>query len=207
MAQRKEVFQSKVLQKLYPAVSKLEKESTASSNVEALNKKTIVSKTIQRNSSIGNTSTAPKHIYTVIPPPADYKADSEKSVTQSEPENIKSAEDTDVNSGNGSSDKQALEPEKKIRRKRRRKRKDAALALNQAAANEGEERLSKNKKRKLKKKRHKDKLLSMGLVPRATAVEFTFQREGLRPTEGEEEKEEEEGSCQTDPTQDQDERS
>lgn len=44
-------------------------------------------------------------------------------------------------------------------------------------ANEGGERISKNKKRKLKKKRHKEKLLSMGLLPRATALEFTYKKD------------------------------
>lgn len=46
--------------------------------------------------------------------------------------------------------------------------------------------MSKNKKRKLKKKRHKDKLRSMGLIPQAAALEFTYRKDG------EEEEEEEE---------------
>lgn len=41
-------------------------------------------------------------------------------------------------------------------------------------ADEGGERISRNKKRKLKKKRHKEKLLSRGLIPRAAALEFTY---------------------------------
>lgn len=43
---------------------------------------------------------------------------------------------------------------------------------------EGGEHVSRNKKRKLKKKRHKEKLLSMGLMPRASALEFTYQKDG-----------------------------
>lgn len=187
MAQRKEVFQSKVLQKLYPAASKLEKEPIATAHLDAFAKKSTVNRSIQGHSSAGNTNTAVKRIYTALPPPEDYKANSEISVTHSEPENPLSAEAPDENSADGSSDHPADEPEEKKRRRRRRKRKDAALTLNQTAVSEGEERLSKNKKRKLKKKRHKEKLLSMGLVPRATAVEFTFQRDRSSLAEGEEE--------------------
>lgn len=44
-------------------------------------------------------------------------------------------------------------------------------------ADEGGERISRNKKRKLKKKQHKEKLLSMGLMPRAAALEFTYKKD------------------------------
>lgn len=200
MTQRKEVFQSKVLQKLYPAAAYKLEESIATPHLDALAKKTAVKRAIQGHSSGGNTSTAVKRVYTVLPPPADYKTNSEISVPHSEPVNLLSAEDPDENSADGSSDQPAEEPEEKKRRRRRRKRKDAALTLNQTAVNEGEERLSKNKKRKLKKKRHKEKLLSMGLVPRTAAIEFTFQRDRSRPAEGEEE---EGGSQSNEPSQDQ----
>lgn len=40
----------------------------------------------------------------------------------------------------------------------------------------GSGRLSKNKRRKMKKKRHKEKLHALGLVPRSTALEFTYKR-------------------------------
>ncbi|XP_076850670.1 uncharacterized protein erich1 [Brachyhypopomus gauderio] len=43
---------------------------------------------------------------------------------------------------------------------------------------EGPERLSRNKKRKMKKKRHKEKLVSLGLVPRPRALEFTYTHGG-----------------------------
>lgn len=190
MALRKEVFQSKVLHKLYSAASRLEKESTATPNVGALTKKTIVKRNFQGGSTTGIANTAAKRIYTVVPPPADYKADSEKSVTHAEPENLQSVAEPDENSEDGSSSEQAKESEEKKKRRRRKKRKDAVPALHQTAGDEGEERLSKNKKRKLKKKRHKEKMLSMGLVPRAAAVEFTYQRDRLRSVEDEKEVEE-----------------
>lgn len=47
----------------------------------------------------------------------------------------------------------------------------------QAPMDEGGARISKNKQRKLKKKRHKEKLLSMGLMPQATALEFTYRKD------------------------------
>lgn len=83
--------------------------------------------------------------------------------------------------------------EPKSRRRKRRKKKPglrpdckkdrAALAsepgeaLGQARRPEGAEGVSKNKKRKLKKKRRKEKLLSLGLVPQAAAVEFTYRKD------------------------------
>lgn len=86
------------------------------------------------------------------------------------------------------------EKEQKSRRRKRRKKKPAlhpdcekdrvdparqpAAALDQAGAHEGGEGVSKNKKRKLKKKRRREKLLSMGLMPQAAAVEFTYRNDG-----------------------------
>lgn len=87
------------------------------------------------------------------------------------------------------------------RRRRRKKRKptlqpecdkggaaqvtESSTELSETPANEGGERISKNKKRKLKKKRHKEKLLSMGLMPRATALEFTYKKDGEEGDDGE----------------------
>lgn len=80
------------------------------------------------------------------------------------------------------------------RKKRRRKRKctlhqdsvkDGAAPESESSTgqghkpdDEGGEHVSRNKKRKLKKKRHKERLLSMGLMPRAAALEFTFTKDG-----------------------------
>lgn len=90
---------------------------------------------------------------------------------------------------------QDKEEEDQHRKRRRRKRKPAlhqdsgknsgavpviepSTSQSLTPVDEGGERISRNKKRKLKKKRHKEKLLSMGLVPRAAALEFTYQRDG-----------------------------
>ncbi|KAF0044538.1 hypothetical protein F2P81_003696 [Scophthalmus maximus] len=94
-------------------------------------------------------------------------------------------------------DKEVREEQKRKRKRRKRKPtlheasgRDGASAgeSRTVAVAEGGEHMSRNKKRKLKKKRHKEKLLSMGVVPRAAALVFTYQKDG----EEEEEEEEEE---------------
>lgn len=47
------------------------------------------------------------------------------------------------------------------------------------------EKLSKNKRRKRKKKRHKEKLFTLGLVPRSRALEFTYKQSDDEGTEEE----------------------
>lgn len=95
-----------------------------------------------------------------------------------------------------------VKPDEERRRRRRRKRKtplppqsgeggavrvgEPDEEASETPANDGQECMSKNKKRKLKKKRHKDKLRSMGLIPRAAALEFTYRKDG-EEEEGEEE--------------------
>lgn len=207
MARREEVFQSKVLQKLYPAAPKLEKQPSPPRIVDALSRKTYVKrKASQQDTAIGTQSAATpgRRMYTVLPPPADYKTDSEKSVTLPQFESINSAEDPAEEVARDSDKDQDKEEEEQKRKRRRRKRKtalhqdsekDRAAPLSESSTgqshtpvDEGGERISRNKKRKLKKKRHKEKLLSMGLMPRATALEFTYRKDGE-----EEEEEEEEG--------------
>lgn len=89
---------------------------------------------------------------------------------------------------------QDKEQEEHKRKRRRRKRKltlqqdsgqdgsgpgsEHSTGQSQTAVDEGGERISRNKKRKLKKKRHKERLLSMGVMPRAAALEFTYQKDG-----------------------------
>ncbi|XP_054470217.1 glutamate-rich protein 1 isoform X2 [Anoplopoma fimbria] len=210
MAGRKEVFQSKVLQKLYPEAAKPEKEPSPPSIVEALSRKSHVKrKASQQDTAIGDAGTTHsaanpgKRMYTALPPPADYKTDSEKSVTLPQLESINSAEDPaeeSVHDTNEESDPDKEEEEQKRKRKRRKKkpalhqnsRKGDAAPVSESSTgqsrtpeDEGGEHISKNKKRKLKKKRHKEKLLSMGLMPRATALEFTYRKDGEEEEEDE----------------------
>ncbi|XP_029983561.1 glutamate-rich protein 1 [Sphaeramia orbicularis] len=201
MAHRKEVFQSKVLQKLYPAPPKLEKESGSPHIVQSLAKKTHVKRKSHQITDTGDAGTThsavgpTKRIYTVLPPPADYMIVAEQSATLPQQGNINSVEDPAEESVHESNEEIDQGPEEKKRRRRKRKKpnlhpdseKDPiAPGHSQTPGNEGEERISRNKKRKLKKKRHKEKLLSMGLMPRTAALEFTYQR-----MEQEEEQEEE----------------
>lgn len=101
--------------------------------------------------------------------------------------------DESVDDGDEELDQDKEEEEQKRKRRRRKRKstlqqgsgKDGAAPVSESSAgrsqtpvDEGGERISKNKKRKLKKKRHKEKLLSMGLVPRATALEFTYKKDG-----------------------------
>uniref|UniRef100_A0A8C7CMS0 Glutamate-rich protein 1 n=1 Tax=Oncorhynchus kisutch TaxID=8019 RepID=A0A8C7CMS0_ONCKI len=149
MAHRKEVFQSKVLQRLYPLPPKLEKEPSSSPPEFVLDKSSVKQKVGLEECTITD-------------------------------------ENTHESEGEGE--------RQRLRRRRKRKGKTApggGTVTGQATdSNPGDptmaptpteekgERLSKNKRRKLKKKRHKEKLLSLGLMPRAAALEFTYQREG-----------------------------
>nr|XP_046268382.1 glutamate-rich protein 1 isoform X2 [Scatophagus argus] len=200
MERRKEAFQSKVLQKLYPAAPKPEKKSSPPCIVEALSKKIYVkSKASQGDTATGDAvkthsvSIPVRRMYTVLPPPADYKTDSEKSVTLPQSEGINSAEDPAGDSIHESSeelDQDKEEEKQKIKRRRRKKKptlhqdfeKDGAAAVSvtgtgRTPVDEGGEHISRNKKRKLKKKRRKEKLLSMGLMPQAAALEFTYKKD------------------------------
>ncbi|XP_073339748.1 uncharacterized protein erich1 [Pagrus major] len=207
MARRKEAFQSKVLQRLYPAAPKLEKEPSPSRTVEAPAKQNHGKRKASRENTAtgdaGKTQSAAdpgRRMYTVLPPPADYKTDSEKSVTLAQLESINSAEDPAEQSV-GDTDQEREEEHKRKRRRKKRKPPLHQDSGNGGAApeskgqsrtpvDEGGERISRNKKRKLKKKRHKDKLLSMGLMPRAAALEFTYKKDGEEAAKEVEEEEE-----------------
>ncbi|XP_047467248.1 glutamate-rich protein 1 isoform X2 [Mugil cephalus] len=198
MARRADVFQSKVLQRLYPPTRNVEKEPSPPRIVEALAKKPHAKRDAAKSQSAANPG---RRLYTVLPPPADYNIHSQESVTLPQLESINSAEDPaaveKAHDGDEQSDEGKEAEEQQWRKRRRRKRKqgsekhgeatgsESSRDQSQAAEDEGGERISKNKRRKLKKKRHKEKLLSMGLMPQAAALEFTYQKE-------EEEEEEEE---------------
>ncbi|XP_019742833.1 glutamate-rich protein 1 isoform X2 [Hippocampus comes] len=215
MAHRKEVFQSKVLQKLYPAAPKLEKELSPSCILaDALVKKKQVKRKTQQDIPHSNATMTPsaairrRKMYTVLPPPEDFDAESVKCVTLSKLESTKSGEgpsEHDIQECSQELDQEVETNEQKRRRKRRKGRlnlhadKDGTTSTIVSSfvqigtlMDEEGVRMSRNKKRKLKKKRHKEKMLSMGLMPRASALEFTYQRENEEDEE-EEEKEEEDG--------------
>uniref|UniRef100_A0A3P9K0M6 Glutamate-rich 1 n=1 Tax=Oryzias latipes TaxID=8090 RepID=A0A3P9K0M6_ORYLA len=194
MARRKEVFQSKVLQKLYPAPPTLEKETSAPST-EALAKTTDIKR---KTSSIDtvfenagkkrNTVNPSRKMYTVLPPPPGHSIHSEEWASLPQ-----LGLDSDIAAAGERrhSEESDESTEANQRKKRRRKRKRHAAnppgsgkegavpcgesSAGQVPAQRGE-CTSKNRKRKLKKKRHKEKLKSTGQMPRATALEFTFQQ-------------------------------
>ncbi|XP_029349581.1 glutamate-rich protein 1 [Echeneis naucrates] len=208
MTHRKEVFQSKVLQRLYPTAPKAEKEPSPPRIVEAPTKKTFEKRKSYEGDTVGGdagqTQSAGilhRRIYTVLPPPADYKTCVEQSVTLSQLDSINSAEDPadkSIHKSNEEPDQDKIREEQK-RKKRRKKRKqtlhqdsgqsstalgtESSIGHGQMAVDEGAGHISKNKKRKLKKKKHKEKLLSMGVMPRAAALEFTYQKDVVEEEE------------------------
>uniref|UniRef100_A0A8D3A669 Glutamate rich 1 n=1 Tax=Scophthalmus maximus TaxID=52904 RepID=A0A8D3A669_SCOMX len=213
MTHRKEVFQSKVLQRLYPAAPTSEKETSPTRIVEALAKKTYVKrKATQNDTAAGDAAPTQSaanpraRMYTVLPPPADYEKHSEGSVPLSQQESVNSAEDPAEDSVHESNEELDQDKEVREEQKRKRKRRKRKPTLHEAsgrdgasagesrtvAVAEGGEHMSRNKKRKLKKKRHKEKLLSMGVVPRAAALVFTYQKDGEEEEEEEEEEEDNE---------------
>ncbi|XP_047249219.1 glutamate-rich protein 1 isoform X2 [Girardinichthys multiradiatus] len=194
------VFKAKVLQKLYPAITTLQREQNLSAIAE--DQATTVNgkrKSCGEDGAFGeavklqNAASLCRRMYTVLPPPPGYNVHSEKYVTPPHLESIDTAEDPAGESVHRSSEEadEEKEAEDQRRRRRRKKKKPAPpldsgknLALvsdrsgQRVPVDEGGERISRNKKRKLKKKRHKDKLLSLGLMPQAAALEFTYSKDG-----------------------------
>ncbi|XP_052000898.1 glutamate-rich protein 1 [Xyrauchen texanus] len=188
MSLRKEVFQSKVLQRLYPAAlgqSTLQpkaKEGITLPPAESL-ESILHKESGDKKSSV----VQGKKLYTVLPPPEGYLiTGGDESVTPYNPDPIDSED--------SAADDHELH---KTRRKRRKKKKlstittitdTGEISAYRAYPNdegntlssvcpEDNERISKNRKRKMKKKRHKEKLFTLGLVPRARALEFTYRED------------------------------
>ncbi|KAL4624086.1 glutamate-rich protein 1 [Arapaima gigas] len=190
MASREEVFQAKVLKKLYPAAPKVREAQSAASDTGAVTKKThIQAKAPSSKISDGAKNGTPQRkLYTVLPPPDGFRTGNEGSVVLPRSE--------DKNTQGDPADGNVCEPEISGQHRRRQKRAyrgpaEAAVAAQEGSVVHEEDRdtsrnISKNKKRKLKKKRQKKKLLSMGLAPGTGVVEFTYQPAGGNGEEGKE---------------------
>ncbi|XP_058604620.1 glutamate-rich protein 1 isoform X5 [Onychostoma macrolepis] len=197
MSVRKEVFQSKVLQRLYPAAQEQSMLQPAAQERSILAPVPPVKRPqsipLKKSDNEKSTAVQGKKLYTVLPPPEGYLINSgEDLVAPSNPDPTDSEESPADTDGH----------ELRKKRKRRRKKKvlpntteevstppeeGALLGQTDAAhpSDEGDtgssvstEQLSKNRKRKMKKKRHKEKVLALGLVPRARAVEFMYAQSG-----------------------------
>ncbi|XP_066568530.1 glutamate-rich protein 1 [Amia ocellicauda] len=191
---RKEVFQDKVFKRLYQSSQKTCKvmntgaektsgHSTENALVKAKVNRSITSAEEEKNCVLQ------RRLYTVCPPPSEIKTVCERSGKLSEPEETHIEGDPADDSSE----------QRNRRRKRKRERKNlpcfdvkekelehAPTLVEDRRAESLESidliselgempKLSKNKRRKLKKKRHKQKLLSLGLMSRPAAVEFMYQ--------------------------------
>ncbi|XP_073683515.1 uncharacterized protein erich1 [Garra rufa] len=189
MSVRKEVFQSKVLQRLYPAAQEKSLRQPAAQERSILASVPPVEKPLstqpKKSGNEKSTAVQTKKLYTVLPPPEGYLINSrEDLVTPSNPDPTES-EDSPAD---------ADDHELHKKRKRRRKKKELLVTTEEVSTLPAEgahpsdkgdtgssvstEQLSKNRKRKMKKKRHKEKVLALGLMPRARAVEFTYAQSG-----------------------------
>ncbi|XP_028832065.1 glutamate-rich protein 1 [Denticeps clupeoides] len=171
MPGREEVFKGKVLQRLYPAPPKTETETLSSPRVHA-------KQTATKTGGAGKPTLPGRKVYTVLPPPEEYRARGERPSLAEDPE----PPHCDEKSANEVSEDEVRTGARK-RRIRRKKAsfhpEDATEARDSTEAESGSKKetkkLSKNRRRKLKKKRHKERLHSLGLLAPAEAVEFTYQ--------------------------------
>lgn len=210
MSLRKEVFQTKVLQRLYPATLKAEKSPKTPVHQPQADKsfKGVQLQPSKVTSHARVPAVSGRKVYTVLPPPKDcLPASGDELGSPTDAQAFNNADEMAAHLS-GSEDRSAAEDDHTSkRRKRRKKRKPAApsegnpptaAAADDGKAKNAEERkkgnaegsecLSKNKRRKMKKKRHKEKLLALGLVPRSMALEFTYKQSEEK--DGEEDDEE-----------------
>ncbi|TSS85059.1 Glutamate-rich protein 1 [Bagarius yarrelli] len=193
---------AKVLQRLYPATLKVEKSPETPVQQPRADKsiKDVQLQPSQVTGHAGVPTASGRKVYTVLPPPKDFipaRGDELGSPTDAQ---VVSDADGTAGSENHSD---AEYDHTSRRRKRRRKRKPATPSEGNppTADDEAQERnkgnsessecLSKNKRRKMKKKRHREKLLALGLVPRSTALEFTYKQSEEDDEDDEEKKLEE----------------
>ncbi|KAJ8291202.1 hypothetical protein GJAV_G00022560 [Gymnothorax javanicus] len=199
MANRRDVFQEKLMRRLYPVLPKPEKSPAASNDSGAVPEKTCAKlKTVREKVTAGDAGgsmPAQRRLYTALPPPEDYRPADGGSAALSEPEGTS-------NEGVPAGETQresSPEPSDGAHRRRRRKRRRRAAAEaeprdlggageDQGRTDNGDSNVSRNKRRKEKKKRRKERLFSLGLIPSAGAVEFTYQP-GLAEDEVEDETE------------------
>ncbi|CAG5866267.1 unnamed protein product, partial [Menidia menidia] len=190
-------FQSKVLQKLYPASAKPVKDHNPPKVVEL---QTTAVKRKTSGQGGGKTQRPAKpcpRMYTVLPPPPEYNIN---PVALPQLESVNCAKDPAEDSVHESHDELGGEKRAEEQKRRRRRKKkpapprcsgndgaaegESSTGQSQAPVDEGGEHVSKNKRRKLKKKRHKEKMISLGLFPRASALEFTYHKDGGENKEG-----------------------
>ncbi|KAJ8288661.1 hypothetical protein COCON_G00013200 [Conger conger] len=192
MANRKEVFQEKLMRRLYPVPPNTEKPQAALTNSGSASVKTHVKvKAIRGTVTAGDegrNKLPQRRVYTVLPPPDGYRSGDGESPAFPEPGNINTEGDQADARDDGSP-----EPAGGGRHRRRKRHREAGggaeVERDTGGAGEaGAEKMSKNRRRKEKKRRRKERLLSLGLVPGAAAVEFTYQP-GLAEEEEEEEEE------------------
>ncbi|XP_027030977.2 glutamate-rich protein 1 isoform X2 [Tachysurus fulvidraco] len=195
-----QVFQAKVLQRLYPATPKVEKVPETPVHHPQATKclKGFQLKPSKVSGHAGLSAVSGRKVYTVLPPPKDYiPASGDGLGSLSDAQAVNNADEMPVDLP-GSEDRSDAEDDRASeRRKRRRKKKSGTISdgnrptapadaaddkeddakERNAGKAEGSEGLSKNKRRKMKRKRHKEKLLALGLLPRSMALEFTYKKD------------------------------
>ncbi|XP_064188913.1 glutamate-rich protein 1 isoform X1 [Anguilla rostrata] len=212
MANRKEVFQEKLMRRLYPVPPKTEKPQAPLTSPGSVCEKACAKvKTIRGTVAAGEEGKSKPpltRVYTVLPPPEGYGAGDGESAALPEPGSV----DTEDGPAAEARDERSPEPSERGHQRRRRKRRrhgaaggggggggggGAEEASEPGGAREeeagtagGDAKTSRNRRRKEKKRRRKERLTSLGLAPgAAAAVEFTYQPGPVGEEEEEEQQE------------------